>query len=269
MKILTFDLEANFGFFKKPDINDSIYLTYNMIHKPALLGLFGAILGFQGHFKYGELPEYYKKLEFLKIGIEPIGKYQKNGNFQKTTVKYNNATGHANLGTLNILEQILIKPKYRIYLQLDEYIDINEQEFEILDNFKAKIINCESTFIPYFGKNDFPCWWRNVNVFETKQIVSESFKIVSIFAKPKGITLDQLKKQLAFGLMVGIEAKTERKFTQFERLPIGFNEPETGLYQYSEVKEFVYTNIEFSKDKFLMTNSFVSINEGNDVIYLF
>ena len=45
MKLISIELKSDFGFFKKPDINDSIYLTYNMIHKPALLGLFGAIYG--------------------------------------------------------------------------------------------------------------------------------------------------------------------------------------------------------------------------------
>ena len=49
-KLISFDLKAEFGFFKKPDIND-IYLTYNMLHKPALLGILGAVIGLQGYQK--------------------------------------------------------------------------------------------------------------------------------------------------------------------------------------------------------------------------
>jgi CRISPR-associated protein Cas5h len=48
-KLVSFDLKADFGFFKKPDINDGLYLTYNMLHKPTLLGILGAIVGLQGY----------------------------------------------------------------------------------------------------------------------------------------------------------------------------------------------------------------------------
>ena len=47
-KVISIDLKADFGFFKKPDTNDPIYLTFNMLHKPALLGILGAILGLMG-----------------------------------------------------------------------------------------------------------------------------------------------------------------------------------------------------------------------------
>ena len=37
-RLISFDIQADFGFFKKPDYNDGVLLTYNMLHKPALLG---------------------------------------------------------------------------------------------------------------------------------------------------------------------------------------------------------------------------------------
>ena len=42
-RLISFDIQADFGFFKKPDYNDGVLLTYNMLHKPALLGILGAI----------------------------------------------------------------------------------------------------------------------------------------------------------------------------------------------------------------------------------
>ena len=259
MKLISIDLKSDFGFFKKPDINDSIYLTYNMIHKPALLGLLGATLGLEGHKSYGKLPQYYDKLQKerkLKIGIEPIGKGQTNGNFEKTTVKYNNATGHASAGTLNILEQILIKPAYRIYLELDD----NEKLFRRLKNYEA-------VFIPYLGKNDFPCWWENFkeNYGNVTNIKSDNFKIKTIFRKPKDTTLNELREQIAFGFIAGMREKAEAVFSQFERLPTGFNEE---LKQYSEPEEFVYTNMKFTKEKFSTDENFKQLENGN-VVYLF
>ena len=38
-RLISFDIQADFGFFKKPDYNDGVLLTYNMLHKPALLGI--------------------------------------------------------------------------------------------------------------------------------------------------------------------------------------------------------------------------------------
>ena len=35
-RLISFDIQADFGFFKKPDYNDGVLLTYNMLHKPAL-----------------------------------------------------------------------------------------------------------------------------------------------------------------------------------------------------------------------------------------
>jgi len=256
MKLISIELNSNFGFFKKPDINDSIYLTYNMIHRPALLGLLGAILGLEGHKSYGVLPEYYEKLQSLKIGVEPIGDGQTNGNFEKTTVKYNNATGHASAGTLNVLEQILIKPAYRIYLELDE----NEELFRKLKKYEA-------VFIPYLGKNDFPCWWENFkeDYGNVTNISSETFKIKTIFSKPKDTTLGELREQIAFGFIAGMREKAEAVFSQFERLPTGFDEE---LKQYSEPEEFVYTNMKFTKEKFSTDKKFKQLENG-DVIYLF
>ena len=42
-RLISFDIQADFGFFKKPDYNDGVLLTYNMLHKPALLGILPAV----------------------------------------------------------------------------------------------------------------------------------------------------------------------------------------------------------------------------------
>jgi len=87
-KLISFDLYANMGFLKKPDINEKIYLTYNMLHKPCTLGILGAIAGLKGFTKNNELPEYYQKLKDVPIGIKPIGKYCENGNFADVVIIY-------------------------------------------------------------------------------------------------------------------------------------------------------------------------------------
>ena len=146
MLLISFDLCAQMGFLKKPDINDGIYLTYNMLHKPALLGMLGAIIGLRGYCQNGELPEYYQKLKHLKVGIQPL-KCDK-GNYVKETLCYNNGTGFASNedgGNLVIKEQVLLSPSYRCFVLLDLS---NPFEKTLYDN----ILSFRAEFLPYLGK---------------------------------------------------------------------------------------------------------------------
>ena len=106
-RLISFDIQADFGFFKKPDYNDGVLLTYNMLHKPALLGILGAIIGLRGYRKKGEWPEYYQRLAALPVGIEPLEGRHEKGNFQKTIVKYTNTVGYANQAGNNAVNRMV------------------------------------------------------------------------------------------------------------------------------------------------------------------
>ena len=49
MQALKFRLKGKHAFFKIPAVNSYYYFTYAQIHKVALLGIFGAILGYDGY----------------------------------------------------------------------------------------------------------------------------------------------------------------------------------------------------------------------------
>ena len=94
MQALKFTLSGKTAFFRRPEVNTYYYFTFGNIHKVALLGIFGAILGYQG---YGysnnntiELPEFYQKLKDIKISILP---QNKKGYFAKKIQYYNNSVG--------------------------------------------------------------------------------------------------------------------------------------------------------------------------------
>jgi CRISPR-associated protein Cas5h len=237
-KLISFDLKAEMGFFKKPDINSGVCLTYNMLHKPALLGILGAIAGLQGYQKNGELPDYYRQLNHLRVGIMPLG--SNNGNFQKDIITYNNGTGFASSesgGNLMVTEQMILKPSYRCYLLLN--LDVSEEK-TLYDRIWKK----EAEFLPYMGKNDFSAWWDNV--VEYSQFAEFDFdrdyKISTIFAKDNAVSGYEKKMTSMFS-----DSATEIKFLYFEKLPVSFDEK---LLQY-EYKDFVYSNFPFRKDMVL------------------
>jgi CRISPR-associated protein Cas5h len=252
MKLISFDLKADFAFFRKPDTNATINLSYNIIHRPALLGILGAIIGldgykekdkinehptgnivisaFEGDKEKNKMPQYYRVLENVKIGIEPLN--HKMGNYTKTNIKYSNTVGYANKGTNFLTEELtLVRPEYRIYLLLNEEDDYHKQLISSLKNGSAE-------FIPYFGKNEFTAWWDSDSFkeyrFYKKEIQNDSVKIRSIFYK-SNILRDNM--EAPFPDLFNFEDK-ERPFVYFERLPKGFD---LELMQY-DIAEFAYSN---------------------------
>lgn len=147
MKALRFRLSGKTGFFKQPDVNTYLYYTYGQIHRVALLGLLGATLGYKGYNdKYREkYPEFYKKLEDLKISVVSEGN---NGVFDRKLQVFNNSTAfasHHQGGNLVIRQVWLENPSWLIYILLDS--DQSEM-------IKEYILDKKTIFTPYLGTND-------------------------------------------------------------------------------------------------------------------
>ena len=260
-KIISFDIKADFGFLKKPDTNEPIYITYNMLHKPALLGILGAIIGLKGFkimletsrkIKREYIPDFYEKLKDLPIGIQPLE--DENGNFSKTVIRYNNSVGYANKdgGTLLIDEQTLIKPSYRCFILIE--LD-NELHSKLYTNLK----NQEAEYLPYLGKNDFSIWWENFQDYgEPKEFdYSKNFKVVSLIQKSEA-----LAKGIVQALGRAARKQTKMQFMYFEHLPIGYR---FDLRQY-EMADFAYSNAIIEKEYSLKNLYQISEDEN---IHLF
>lgn len=255
-RLISFDLKAEMGFLKKPDINDSIYLTYNMLHKPALLGILGAIAGMKGYEENDRFPDYYKRLKHLKTGILPLESDK--GNFTKEIVSYNNSTGLASNetgGNLIVTEQILLKPAYRCFLLLNPD---NPDEKMLYDH----ILSYKSEFLPYLGKNDFSAWWANAKEYSSASQFDfkHDYKVASIFAKTEAV-----KGYVLENMEIAASNTKELTFFYFEKLPVGFDET---LFQYTYA-DFVYSNHIFKACMNMSeAGDFYQINQ-EDIIQLF
>lgn len=249
-KLISFDLKADFAFFKKPDYNAGIQLSYNMLHKPALLGILGAIIGLEGYKEKGKLPEYFEQLKHLQIGIMPLA--HEHGNYQKTVLRYTNGVGYANKdGNLLVDETMLIAPAYRCFVLLN--LD-NELEVKIYHS----VLKQEAVFIPYFGKNEFQAWIEEPreNKFEKIETNNVSFSIDSLFIKSGIVKEQKIEPEINFDFSV-----SGGSFTFFERLPIGFNEE---LMQY-EMGEFAFTDWKM-KAETIIPNLFTVRYNGKETV---
>ncbi|ABS51485.1 type I-B CRISPR-associated protein Cas5b [Campylobacter hominis] len=174
MKALSFKLSGKFAFFKKPDVNEHVYFSYNNIPKPTLLGLLGAIIGLGGYAKECELgnrnnPEFYEKLKYLKIALIPLAKF---GRFNKKIQTFNNGVGANQDGNLIIKEQWLENPAWQILIKDDK-----SDEFSKISKF---LMEKKAIFIPYLGKNDHFASISEVKIVNLDEFKEKKGEIISL-----------------------------------------------------------------------------------------
>lgn len=230
MDAVQFSLSGENAFFKKPDVNTYYYFTYGQIHKVALMGMFGAILGYNGYgqktwtkTKKGqdlmeEYPEFYEKLKGIKVSIVPRNE---RGYIPKKVQFYNNSVGYASEeqgGNLIVKEQWLENPMWDVYVMLQDRV--SEQLAKYLEEKRC-------VYIPYLGKNDHMANIKNVRKVALVEKQNYEGSISSLYLKKNG-TLGEVDDE------DDIEV-----FKYEEKLPIRLNKF-TNLYEY---ETFVYTNL--------------------------
>jgi CRISPR-associated protein Cas5h len=188
MKFLKFDLTGKTAHFKKPDVNSYAYFSYGHIPKTMILGMMGAIVGLDGYKtkeksnkkidKEGdEFPEYYAKLQNLKISIVP--KRETKGYFSKKIHTFNNSAGYASKedgGNLVTREQWLEDVFWEIYLDLDGLEEV------LANKLSDYLLTGQAVYLPYFGKNDHfanisNVSWVEGDLLEVPDYVDSLYKI--------------------------------------------------------------------------------------------
>lgn len=219
MKVLKFTLSGKQAMFKKPEVNTYYYFTYGQIHKPALLGIMGAVLGYKGYNQMDRkdnYPEYYERLRNVKISICPNAP---KGYFSKKIFSFNNSVGYASRelgGNLIVKEQWLENPSWNIYLLIDH---------EETQKLCEALLNQKCVYIPYLGKND-----HIADIYDVKEAEgTEAEKVLRLDCLFPG-------KQA----LVDMEDwDTENPFKYEESLPLSLDES-TNSYQ---MEKFIYTNM--------------------------
>ena len=220
VKTLKFELSGKYAMFKKPDVN-AVNLTFGQIHKVALMGLLGAIAGYNGYEQQKKekavYPQFYEKLKDIKIAIIPLSD---KGYFSKEMRSYTNTTGYANAGsTLIVKDQVLINPRWEIYILMDENCP-----GELANALQNKPFNC--VYIPYLGNTYCLAELSNIEVTEATKTNGNN-KIDSLF----------IKKEAEINVLD--DEDDAEPFIYQESLPVALTES-TNLYMY---KKLCFTNL--------------------------
>lgn len=223
-EIIKFTLSGYGATFTKPYFN-SYQATYNHIHKVAILGLLGAVIGldkteliFNDKKEYS-LPRFYKELSSLKVSIVPSEPL-----FFKAKPTISETTGFFNAKE-NFLSEIeeLINPSWDIYL-------LNEGDCEHFEKIKEMLLKKYSVYDLYLGKNHHFANISNVSIEAYKTVSLNEFqRIDSLFPIENIELVDEDDED---------ECEEDDKYLVKEFMPIGFS---LFNHQYEE-KMIAYTN---------------------------
>ncbi|QDR82366.1 type I-B CRISPR-associated protein Cas5b [Sporomusa termitida] len=235
MRALRFELKGETAFFKKPDVNSYAYFTYSHIHKIALFGLLGAILGHGGYMQQYDanyplttnrkqakevqvFPEFYEVFQQARISIVPHGD---RGYFAKKLQIFNNTVGYASQEegkVLNVREQWLEKPHWTIYVADDAGLAAG-----IFKKLAESLLQSQSVYMPYLGKNDHPAAITEPALVELSQAGQVKF-------------IDSLHRSDALAYKVRGEIKPGQGKSFFKELmPVALNAENNGYVFHSLV----------------------------------
>lgn len=233
MEILKFTLSGKGASFTRPHFN-SIISTYSHIHKVAILGILGAIIGIEKDTNLLGLPSFYKELDSFKIAIVPHKK-----SFFSKNDRIVESTGFCNDGSNYVaIYQTLINPAWDIYIMQN-----NNDKYEEIKN---KLLKNEAIYQPYLGRNHWFANIDNVEILEGNVIdISDIEKIDSLF------DISNVETEENDDFLV------ERIYFK-EFMPVGLHEV---LFQYIE-KQLVFTND-------IIINSDIDLIESNNKILYF
>ncbi|AVQ31952.1 MAG: type I-B CRISPR-associated protein Cas5b [Fusobacterium varium] len=243
MEILKFTLSGRTAFFKIPEVNSYVYFSYGHIHKVSLLGLLGAVMGYEGYNSQGEkeFPEFYEKLKDIKISIMPKNT---NGSFSKKIQIFNNSVGYASNeegGNLIVKEQWLEDVEWDIFIKMED-TDIHKELKERMENYKFE-------YTIYLGKNDHLATINNVEVLQGESFLEDESEINSLFLRKdiEGFLEEE------FNILGSEEDEIKYDYKYEEKLPISLD----SISNQYKVESLIFTNKKcILKDK----SNFAKIN---------
>lgn len=243
MEILKFTLNGRTAFFKIPEVNSYVYFSYGHIHKVSLLGLLGAVMGYEGYNSQGkkEFPEFYEKLKDIKISIMPKNT---NGSFSKKIQIFNNSVGYASNeegGNLIVKEQWLEDVEWDIFIKMED-TDIHKELKERMENYKFE-------YTIYLGKNDHLATINNVEVLQGESFLEDESEINSLFMRKdiEGFLEEE------FNILGSEENEIKYDYKYEEKLPISLD----SISNQYKVESLIFTNKKcILKDK----SNFAKIN---------
>lgn len=238
MEILKFNLSGKTAFFRNNDVNDGdITYSYGHIHKVALMGVLGAVLGLGGHnTAYNQTkgkyihPEFYEVLKDIKVAICPKAKY---GYFERKKQNMINTCGYSVNKDTKKGQSLMYTEQYIENPSWDIYVDLSSVELDVAEKMKDFIMNHKAVYIPYLGKTNHAAIISDMEICIGTLSDEKILNLHSMFPFTSSI-----KKY------TDIDLEEDGIFEYREILPISYSE--SNCYYKSQL--FVYSNRKYKID---------------------
>jgi len=246
METISFDLEARFGSFTKPYSTTGGVLTYKVPPKTAIRGILGSMAGF-------DFKETLSYLKGMKVGVIPLS------DTRTKTTTFNSHYGNPRGRMVNIRQEILLNPSYRIIVDFTKTNNeskgtdklqrllkkngIEQNISSIKEGYEQIIKNNISFYEIYMGRNNFPMNLKKVdiNLERVENPYGEEFETECIV--PHEISSDfrveEKQKNKASELSLNIKSPNTLKFHIIRDLPVDQKDDR----EYTETKDFIMKSI--------------------------
>ncbi len=203
--IIEMDIWSSFGCFTKPFSNKGGLLTYLIPPKTSIIGMVGAILGydFEDFIQLDDDTRRYKieELYGVLVSIQPLF------DLKVKRVTFNSHYGN-DPNIMNIHEDVLIEPFYKLYISFPGELKKEKNEF------LKRLISNETVYNLYMGRNEFFMNYEFVNHYEDVETEilnsetsseffkqSEEQKVYGILDRRivENVTLSKTSEQIIFG----------------------------------------------------------------------
>lgn len=153
-KIIELDIWSSFGCFNKSFSNKGGLLTYPIPPKTAIIGMIGSVIGIDfDDYEIIDNKKVYSIEKFydIQISIQPLF------DLKTTRLTYNNSSNNS---IANINQEILVNPKYKIFISFPN--ELNEYELDFVEKIKKH----ETVYNLYMGRNEFPLNYKFKKYFD-------------------------------------------------------------------------------------------------------
>ena len=185
-KLIEFNIESSFGCFNKPFSNKGGLLSYNIPPKTSIIGMVCSILGieFDDYIEKDDVRVYaIEKFYDIKVSVQMMSKVR------SSRIIFNN-TSDGDIA--NIHQDLLIKPKYKIFISFPDTLVEYEKDFI------NKLKKHETVYNLYMGRNEFPISYEFISEYpiESKEYTCDdsnklrNLKVIGILKRSK---IDNLK----------------------------------------------------------------------------
>lgn len=192
MSLITIDIKSEFGAFNNPESNVGGLMSYKIPTKTAIQGFLGAVLGLS----FNDAIEFFDGLKYTALP-----KFD----FDSVNITYNSHYGGRKGRMVNVQQELLINPHYKIYL---DFCDVKESKNSIIEqiknNFPTKNIPSEKKqivkkllkekqnyYTPYMGKREFPLEYGLCSSDNIKKL--EKFDDNDKFSSNTALPIDSIK----------------------------------------------------------------------------